>query len=263
MRKVVTPCSQTLPEHAVTANIVHAIVPSKDTASITQARELYCVAGIRARPAGRFALDLVSLHVPKAMGTSMRLALETIYGRDKVAIDYNTFLDADEECHDLLHIPETARVVHGHFPARRYERLPADVRVTFLREPVDRMISHYYFWRRHVRHHHPVHDRMVAEQWSPETFAAYPAVRYFYSRTIFGGADMGRFDLIGAVARVERDWPRLLDLIGKTGSLPRENINTAPCYAAERDALVNDSRRIARLRDLLAADIAFYEKFTA
>jgi len=101
----------------------------------------------------------ISVHIPKTGGTTFRNFLEQRYP-GKVAYDYGS---DSELTHRLLRekrkeaSPEVLRqlkqegirVVHGHFPATRYaEAIPNPAAYwVWLRDPVERMISHYSFLR--------------------------------------------------------------------------------------------------------------------
>lgn len=207
-------------------------------------------------------LELVSLHVPKAFGTSLRQVLMRHYGRRRVATDYTTFLEDDREGEGVRPpLPRKVAAVHGHFPAARYASVPAHRRVAFLRDPVRRTLSHYFFWLNEPRHGNPLHDRMLDEKLDLLAFARLPQIRWFYSRTIFGGADPASFDLIGVVERLDRDWPRFQALTGIAAPLPHLNRNRYPGYEEAVERVTEDRIRMDALHCLLDADIRFYRRF--
>lgn len=80
-------------------------------------------------------MKLVSVHVPKTGGTSLRLALERVH---RLATFYRT-----------LNSPEDPQVVHGHIrvsEARR--RWPGVPVVAFVRNPFDQIRSNFDHYRR-------------------------------------------------------------------------------------------------------------------
>ena len=209
-------------------------------------------------------LDLISLHVPKAFGTSIRDVLVHHYGRRRVTGDYARFLEdvgVSNEDVGPPDLPRSTAVVHGHFPAIRDAGVPARRRVAFLRDPIARTISHYFFWLNEPPHGNPVHDRMLAEKSDLLTFASLPEIRWFYSRTIFGGADLASFDLIGVVERLDRDWPRFQSLTGITAELPHLNRNRYPAYAEAVSRARADDAGMQALHRLLDDDMRFYRRF--
>ena len=209
-------------------------------------------------------LDLVSLHVPKAFGTSLCEVLIGHYGRHRIAGDYETFLEDDRPAVDRVARPAlspAATVVHGHFPAIRYAAVPARRRIAFLREPIRRTLSHYLFWVNEPKHGNLVHDRLLDERLGLLDFAALPQIRRFYAETIFGGCNVASFDLIGVVEKLDRDWPRFQRLTGISASLPHLNRNGFPGYAEIVAKVLDDQALMRVLRRILEDDIRFYEQF--
>lgn len=208
-------------------------------------------------------LDLVSLHVPKAFGTSLRDVLVRHYGRERVAEDYAVCMESCSSGEGLARpsLPPSATVVHGHFPAIRYADLSARRRITFLRDPVARTISHFFFWQVEPRHGNALHDRLLDERLGLLEFAKLPAIRRFYSDTVFGGCDMQAFDLVGIVEDLNRDWPRFLSLTGIDAVLPHLNRNRYPGYSDIAARVMADPGLIRELRRILADDIQFYARY--
>jgi hypothetical protein len=208
-------------------------------------------------------LELLSLHVPKAFGTSLAEVLLRHYGRHRIVPDYGVFIEAvgAEERMRRPVLPAGTSVVHGHFPVVRYADVAARRRAAFIRDPVRRTISHFFFWQAEPRHGNPLHDRMLDERLGLLEFAKLPAIRRFYSETIFGGCDLASFDLIGVVEELDRDWPRFQYLTGITQPFPHLNSNRYPGYQEISARIVSDHALMSELRRILADDIAFYARF--
>src|SRR5437588_8173170 len=103
-------------------------------------------------------IEVVSIHVPKAGGTSLVRSIIAAYGPTAVRLDYEddpsdpccSFnLDPDGCCERTRLVPfdPTVRVVHGHLPAAKYAHLPDALRITFLRDPITNLISIHRFWQ--------------------------------------------------------------------------------------------------------------------
>lgn len=94
--------------------------------------------------------ELISLHIPKTAGTSFRNILKAVYGDEEVVrFDMNengTFLN--EQPYTKSTLPRV-RVIHGHFifkSLRKEFQIPDDCKIiTWVRNPVDRVISNYYY----------------------------------------------------------------------------------------------------------------------
>lgn len=195
---------------------------------------------------------IVSVHFPKSAGSSLRMQFIEFLA-DKVELDYNhdplTSAGADKAA-----FPVGKRIVHGHFRPDRYE-IPDAFRMTFLRDPVDSIISIYYFWKTYPEHGNPVHEQFLREQPDIFQFARYPALSRLMSDTYFGGYDMTRFDFVGFHESRARDIRRL----GLMLDLPLQDVHVnRTADTPERLALLSDSVAKRRLRDLLAHDVAFY-----
>ena len=197
---------------------------------------------------------LVSIHFPKAGGTSLRVQLATALG-DSLRLDY----DHDpltERGMETAPFPPGMRAVHGHFRAARYAGASA-FWLTFLREPIDNVLSVYLFWRVTPPHGNPVHDRFLAERPSVLGFAAYSSIRTLMSERYFGAFDMGRFDYIGLYEDRTADLRRLGRVLGVPLDPGLHENRTAD--GDQRAAMLDPPTR-SRLRNLLRADIEFYDE---
>ena len=94
---------------------------------------------------------LISLHIPKCGGQSVRRVLKDIFG-DKFYLHYFQKRNALPEKHEL----KPGICIHGHFNRTKGfgadDYYPGvDQFITFLRDPLEIMISNYFFWKRTAR----------------------------------------------------------------------------------------------------------------
>ena len=108
---------------------------------------------------------LISCHIPKTAGIGFATALGEVFG-DRFLWDEScaTVIEAMNRDNrvPLNSVPvrwldqyerpnlRGLRCVHGHFPLRKYLPLAfdlANVFVVWLREPLERQISQYYYWK--------------------------------------------------------------------------------------------------------------------
>jgi hypothetical protein len=152
------------------------------------------------------------------------------------------------------------RAVCGHFHADRYAAHHDAFRFTFLREPVDNLISIFHFWRTFPPSGYPAHERFLSEQPTIFEFAEYPELQRLSSSCYFGGVDMTRFDFIGFFERRVDDLSKLSGKLGFDVSTDVYVNKTSHEFDRERAELKADSNALAKIRDRLADDVAFYER---
>lgn len=155
---------------------------------------------------------LISLHMPKTAGSSFQATLEAHYG-EALTLRYqdrplhrsplSRNFDASWHClrNSVGFKTNPPGCIHGHFLPLRYRLLPFAPPprfVTWLREPVQRLLSHYHYWLRSYQEEQsgPLHKRMIEENWTLEQFATCRELRNLYS-TFLWGFPLTRFDFIG------------------------------------------------------------------
>ena len=213
---------------------------------------------------------LVSVHMPKTAGTSFAQALKEHFAaqfrQEYALVPFNVprgrrELQAVLRGWALRHRLAEVRVVHGHFLPLMYRlalgRRPAHF-VTWLRHPVERLLSHYTFWRRTraaATPAQPLRYRMVQEDWSLERFCLGPEMRNLYRQCLWG-FDRERFAFIGITERYEDDlaWFAGRFLGGRIPEAIRARSN--PDRAG--DAYVIDPGLRARIERHHADDLALY-----
>lgn len=103
---------------------------------------------------------LLSVHIPKTGGITLFNLLEQRFGKGLVS-DY-------PDRKGLEGRTDIVEAIHGHFEISKYlELVPGARIITFLREPLDRAISHYYYWLdppSHVPKNDPVYLKYFVER---------------------------------------------------------------------------------------------------
>jgi len=225
-------------------------------------------------PVSTLLPKLISVHFPKAAGSSLVKAYEMSFGRDRVLRDdENDPLDPcgimylDPARYEQLKPTSLSEyaVIHGHFHVGCYDRIPGALRVVVLREPIDNIISIYYYWKLISRRGdtgykgHCLYRYFCEAQPSLLEFAEIPAIRHMMTRVYFRDVDMSRFDVIGDYVDANGYLQQVANLIGTDlGRLPRVNVTES---SDERRAALEDGRMLSRLRDLLSDDVKFYERY--
>jgi hypothetical protein len=184
---------------------------------------------------------LISVHLPKTAGTSFGQSLDNHFGK-QVLKDYGDWpintppvkrnLRALRDClRNSIRDFGDVKCIHGHFLPLKYRLLDArpDVKfVTWLREPVERIASHYYFW---VRTYDPktspiLQRRLVEENWSLERFCLGPELKNFYGQFLWG-FPIRQFDFIGLMEHYDQEFTFFSEkFFGERTRIYRKNANT-------------------------------------
>lgn len=144
---------------------------------------------------------IISVHLPKTAGTSFAAALEHHFGakllRDYVDLPINTpqydrnrkalqnsLCNAEKELRDT-------ECIHGHFLPVKYLLLSNKRKISFvtwMRNPVERVLSHYHFWKRSFSPETapPLHKRVIEEKWSLERFCLGAELKNIYFQFLYG-----------------------------------------------------------------------------
>ena len=94
---------------------------------------------------------ILSSHIPKTAGRSFLVSLIRIFGDENVLRDYGNL---QPEKDGLRKIEENHRCIHGHFSINKYKDHIQDCEwVTWIRNPVERVISSYCYWEREKAGH--------------------------------------------------------------------------------------------------------------
>ena len=217
-------------------------------------------------------MPIISVHVPKCGGISFRGWLESALGKGRVLWDYGdgvvnpaAEMNTDPAGFLAKHANKTALpngylAVHGHFWVEKYRSVQDATRICFLRDPVQRTISNYFYWKTADPKGHQLHGLFLEEDWGLLQFAQIPEMKDFYREHYFRNSAIDGFDFIGDMARYDTEIARLEVLTGLKGSLPVENRNTFEKYDEKVEAIFADAALMASLKDVLASDIRFYER---
>ncbi len=201
------------------------------------------------------------VHFPKAGGTSLHTQLsEKFAGR--IVADYDHDPLGGNEAWTETSLPDHIAGVYGHLHPARYVRW-SNFLFTMLRDPVENLISIYYFWKDYPSVGHPVHDRFLSEKPGLVEFATGFPLRNLMSEAYFGGFDMGRFDFIGFHEEREKSFRTLSDAMGVELDGGFHANRTNPAYDGERDEIRSNAALRPLLRDTLRADLTFYEAMRA
>nr|WP_156886323.1 hypothetical protein [Pseudomonas alcaliphila] len=214
-------------------------------------------------------IPIISVHTPKVAGSTFLEQLRSVFGDANLLLDYSddpadisSRWNIDPESYSLDPIVSIAPycVVHGHFHPGKYSKIDDAFRLTFLRHPVDNVISIFRFWSANPSEMwgSPLFRYFKENNLSVHRLAMLPAIRFLYSKTYFGGFDMRRFDFVGDYSEYPSELQRLGGRLGVTfDSALRLNVTPA----IKEGVLNLAPADICSLSDILAEDILFYEQY--
>jgi hypothetical protein len=162
---------------------------------------------------------IISVHLPKTAGKSFEAALQTRFGASLLE-DYSDFpMNTPKYERTRAAIQQSlinaaagfpgVECIHGHFLPVKY-LLMAERRaitfITWMRDPVQRLLSNYFYWR---RTYEPataqrLHRRVVEEDWSLERFCLGAEMRDMYAEFLWG-FPVDNFAFIGVTEFYDED----------------------------------------------------------
>lgn len=207
---------------------------------------------------------IVSCHVPKTAGTTVRELLAEEFGR-YFHTDYGDrvgWSGPEAEAWRLARsIPEQVmsayrtdqlKCVHGHFYASKYHAtFPKAPIVAFVRNPVDRVISNYRYLDRHPEIKHPLVQQFHSRKPTLSEWATWPWARNIQSKVL--DIPFSQFRLVGITEQLIQSL-RLFDFTFGTSISTRRQIRlNAAAGRFDIDEIAR--KRIAKLNE---EDVAIY-----
>lgn len=201
-------------------------------------------------------VDIISIHVPKTAGTTFKDILLQVYGREGVCVDNQP---------GYPEIGAKVRVIHGHFPTIKYEgKYPGAKRIIWLRNPVERLISQYFYWKGLPLGNNPFNDphhKLVIEQnLSIVEFAEMPEMRnLMYKAT--SEKPITNFYFIGIKEYFDEDLKKLKEKLNwQDFEVSSKQTNQYPGYQEKLPEILSDQKTLDKLASLNRLDIELYQQ---
>lgn len=203
-------------------------------------------------------LELISIHIPKCGGTTFNDILNRIY-LDR----YKHIIEVSQ----INNIDKNTRCIHGHyrFNPEWLKIYPNAKRCTWIRHPVDRLISHYYYWGNFIfgpnAKYNPNLTKMKIKKYTLFEFAeqSYMKNRMF---DFIEDISLDDIDFIGDVANYRTDLMRLVKIMNwdpiLINKLPHLNKSRYTKKIFGKNLKITEEDRII-LANILNKDMERYE----
>jgi len=165
-------------------------------------------------------IEILGIHVPKAAGTNIFQLLGIIYG-NKLHHD-NAIISPHYPV-----IEEHKKVIWGHFNFWRWDsKYPNAKKITFIRHPLERAVSHYEFWKQAAQPDgHPEAWAIKQGELSFEDFI----VKYsnYMSRFYVPIENIKDFEFIGLVEEYDKSMKVFFEIVNNGDWIKhdRQNVN--------------------------------------
>jgi hypothetical protein len=216
--------------------------------------------------------------MPKTAGLSFRGSLEEHFG-DRLRPDYADYplaQPANQRREQARQWGEAAQAtdftgvecVHGHFLPLKYLPLAATrpcTFVTWLREPLARLVSHYHYWQRSydpaAGRTSPLHRRVVEERWTLRQFCLAPELRNIYAEFLWCFPP-DRLKFIGITEFYREDLRYFSQVILGNNLRPQTLNQRVDADLDPSDVGLSAAER-AKIAEFHAQDLALYQRALA
>jgi hypothetical protein len=220
---------------------------------------------------------ILSVHIAKTAGTAFRDVLSRSYAADQIVFDFDDRIfdpaspfNRDpglwrRQADDFIQIlGSSVRIIHGHFSAVKYREHFADALwITWLRHPVNRLLSQYFHWRHRPPPSGSAHSlrQFVWDSQMPfGDYAQIPLMQNPITRLYLRGLTLKEIYFVGLQERFAEDLRALQTRLGWPLVEPiAVNINRHPTYQDEVAAIQRDRALIRLVEDLNRDDLDLYD----
>lgn len=209
-------------------------------------------------------LEIVYIHIPKTGGSSiLQLFHHNFHSAEIFAVKRSLFKEnptIDPSVLLLNSISPEIKVLHGHFTFKEVSPLlmlnPNAKVITFLRNPIDRVVSNYTYFKTRIREGKVPGHQINRKNETLSAYAALPESQNRMSRFLQGISPEQLF-FTGILEDFENDLKRLFESLELTvDHIPFINKNKES-HTKKQSLTVEEYRH---LKELNKEDIKLYEK---
>jgi SAM-dependent methyltransferase len=204
-------------------------------------------------------VEIISVHVPKTAGTTFKKVLQQVYAEEEIFFDYPHRGKLRNRM--LTQNSANVKVIHGHFPANKYDvKFPKARKIIWLRNPIIRLISHYFFWKSWQVLISDEGD-MGAANLNIIDFAERPEMRNTLAENYLKNQSLADFYFVGLQEFFQEDVTQLSKMLNwpQVESEPK-NKNPYPEYDALLKELLSQKEVVDKITTLNKEDIELYRE---
>ena len=214
------------------------------------------------------SVEFISIHIPKTGGRSFHAVLKQVYGDslDRRYEKEHFFPRKGKTDRKTLDLPQGVRGIHGHLTVKQV--MPIIDRdhprvVTWVRDPVERVISNYYYFMKRIREGDVREKQKRKSDMTLLGYASQPG-RQNRMSAILEGMEADDFFFIGITGRFEEDLTILCSMMGWPAVENVPHINELSSFRLHNDCAtqyhdIDQSMRSA-IAGMNAEDIKLYAK---
>lgn len=200
---------------------------------------------------------IISIHVPKTGGTTFRSLLEETFRNVNIQSCKPLFFrcrDEDKASVEINIDKITENVIHGHFTINQLKVKKHHFLLTWLRNPIDRVISHYFYWKNKPDiNMHPIEKMIKFEGLSLRDFSKMSCMKNV--QTYFIGSDISLFNFIGIMEEYDKSIMLLQNKLNVNFNYNKSKIKR---INKAKESISEEDRQIIIENNL--EDIKLYEK---
>jgi hypothetical protein len=195
-------------------------------------------------------MKILSIHLSKTAGTTFRKIIEQVYEPHEVYFDYEETSNSNEP----KSLTPNVKIIHGHFGPNKYNQIfPDSMKLTWVRHPIARIISHYFFWKT-VRKGSTLFNM---ERMSLIEFAERPEIQNHMNACL---GDIKELSFIGVQEFFADDLQDIANLLSwKNYQIEQVNQNRFPKYLEYCQEIWSDTETIKKIADCNTKDMELYE----
>lgn len=191
---------------------------------------------------------IISIHIRKAAGTSFRKALQEYY-KNNLLLDYGDEIGSSHISSQEKRIKSQAyafknedeiiskyKIIHGHFFGHKYSTYETSLEyATFLRDPVQRVLSNFYYLQRNPDRKNPDGAMIHQQGFTLEDYIEHKDARNLQSQFL-GNKKLSEFKFIGLSEQYKRSvclFNHIFNTSLKYNHVENTNPNRSTMYKVE------------------------------